>query len=148
MIKRFGTPPKAKNNHRLRPGAYAVLVRDNQVLLTFQEEPKPEYQIPGGGIDAGEHIIPALRREILEETGWGISTPLRLGAFREFTHMPEYGFWAEKLCHIYLARPAMRMGEPTETGHHSKWCTFDEALDLVPNPGAQHFLRSVLRTYY
>ena len=117
MIRRFGTPPQTGVHYHLRPGAYAILVRENRILLTFQEAPEPEYQIPGGGIDEGEHIIPALRREILEETGWSIGTPVRLGAFRQFTYMPEYKKSADKMCQVFLARPAVKIGEPTEMGH-------------------------------
>ncbi len=147
MIRRFGTPPHADVKYRLRPGAYAVLIRDHRVLLTFQEAPKPEFQLPGGGIDLGEQILPALRREVMEETGWSIAAPRRLGAFRRFVFMPEYDLWAEKLCHVYAARPATPLSEPTEQGHHCRWAAFDEAPRLVENPGDRHFLRSALRGY-
>lgn len=147
MIKRFGTPPQAGINYKIRPGAYAVLVREDRVLLTFQEKPKPEFQIPGGGIDPGEQIGPALRREVMEETGWTISTPLRLGAFRRFVFMPDYDLWAEKICHIYFARPAISLVPPTEIGHHCRWATFEDAPHLVENPGDRHFLQLALRHY-
>ncbi|MGB7319491.1 MAG: NUDIX hydrolase [Planktotalea sp.] len=147
MIRRFDDPPKAGINYRLRPGAYAILMRDHRVLLTFQEAPKPEYQIPGGGIDPGEHIIPALRREIMEETGWTIGTPRRLGAFRRYVYMPDYKFWAEKLCALYVARPAIQLCEPTEAGHSSHWVSYEDALTLTENPGDRHFLKHALRTF-
>lgn len=147
MIRRFGTPPKNGVHYHLRPGAYAVLVRDGRVLLTFQEEPEPEFQIPGGGIDPGENLIPALRREIMEETGWSIATPLRLGAFRQFVYMPEYDKWADKLCHIFVARPALKISEPTEAGHVCHWVTPEDAMDLVASPGARHFLDLTFETF-
>ena len=148
MIKRFGEPPNSGVNYKNRPGAYAILIRDDKILLTFQEEPKPEFQIPGGGIDPGESVIPALRREVMEETGWSIGMPRRLGAFRRFVHMPEYNMWANKICHIYLARPALKISEPTEKGHHCEWVSFSEAPILVENPGDQYFLNRALRRYF
>ena len=144
MIRRFGTPPKSGVQYHLRPSAYAILMRSTQVLLTFQEEPEPEYQIPGGGIDPGEHMIPALRREIMEETGWCVGSPVRLGTFRQFVFMPEYEKWADKMCHVFLARPALKLGEPTELGHTCVWTSAESAIDLVSSPGARHFLTSVL----
>ncbi len=81
MIPRYGPPP-GRQNYRLRPGAYAVLIRGDRVLLTFQHQPTPEFQLPGGGIDPGESPLAALHREVLEETGWTIATPRRLGAYR------------------------------------------------------------------
>lgn len=144
MIKRFGQTPKSGILYRSRPGAYAILVRDNRVLLTFQESPKPEFQIPGGGIDPGESTLPALRREIMEETGWTIGSPIRLGAFRRFVFMPDYDLWAEKICHIYFARPALSHCAPTELGHHCKWVSFQDAPTLVENPGDRFFLNQTL----
>ncbi len=148
MIRRFGTPPKNDICYHLRPGAYAILERDSRVLLTCQDAPEPEFQIPGGGIDPGEHMIPALRREVMEETGWSIGTPVRLGVFRQFVYMPEYDKWADKMCHIFLARPAMKISDPTEAGHTCLWVNPDEALELVASQGANHFVRSVFRTIH
>ena len=107
MIRRFGEAVKPEQRYRRRPGAYAVLMREGQVLVTHQSEPNPEFQLPGGGIDPGESAIRALHREVYEETGWTISSARRIGAYRRFTFMPEYEIWAEKLCHIYLARPVL-----------------------------------------
>ena len=68
MIPRFGPPPE-RQSYRLRPGAYAVLIRGGSALLTFQHAPESEYQLPGGGIDPGESPLAALHREVHEETG-------------------------------------------------------------------------------
>ena len=144
MIRRVGEPLRHDVRYRLRPGVYALLVRDGQVLLTHQAQPVPEFQLPGGGIDPGEPVVPALHREVIEETGWRIATPRRIGAFRRFTYMPEYDLWAEKLCHIYMARPTLRLGPPTEEGHTAHWTTAQKAADLVGNDGDRMFIRKRL----
>jgi 8-oxo-dGTP diphosphatase len=140
MIPRFDLPPEPGRRYRRRPGAYAVLMRGGRVLLTHQQEPWPEFQLPGGGIDPGEHPVPALHREVREETGWSMQLIRRLGAFRRFTYMPEYDLWAEKLCTIYLARPILRLGPPTEPGHSAVWVRPDQAAQMLGNPGDRHFL--------
>lgn len=143
MIRRFGEPVVAGQRYRRRPGAYAVLALGGRVLVTHQAEPTPEFQLPGGGIDPGEHPIAALHREVFEETGWSIAAPRRLGAFRRFTYMPEYDLWAEKLCMIYLARPVRRLGPPSEPGHCAVWMDAAEAARRLGNAGDRHFLRLV-----
>ena len=147
MIPRIGEPVEAGKRYKRRPGVYAVLLRGGSVLLTHQSEPIPEYQLPGGGIDPGEHPIPALHREIFEETGWRVDRPRRLGAFRRFTFMPEYDLWAEKVCEVYLARPALRLGPPLEPLHTAVWMSLPEAVSAVGNEGDAMFLEWCARNF-
>lgn len=142
-MRRFGSPPDKARRYTLRPGAYAILADGDDLLVTHQMAPWPEFQLPGGGIDPGEHPVPALMRECHEETGWRISRPRRLGAFRRFTYMPEYDLWAEKLCTIYLARPVLRMGDPLEEGHTAVWMTAEQAAQELAVPGDRHFVRQL-----
>ena len=139
MIRRYGEVPGKGQKYRLRPGVYGLLQRGDAVLLTFQEDPLPEYQLPGGGIDAGESAIPALMREVREETGWQITGVRRLGPYRRYTYMPEYDLWAEKLCVIYGARPSLRLGPPTEPGHSAVWVPAAQAVEMLDNEGDRAF---------
>jgi 8-oxo-dGTP diphosphatase len=145
MIKRYGKSPETGRRYTRRPGVYAVLLDQSGILLTHQSEPEPEFQLPGGGIDKGEHPIAALHREVMEETGWHITGLRRLGAFRRFTFMPEYELWAEKLCTVYLARPVLRIGPPTEAGHQAVWTSPERALGLLGNDGDRAMLARALR---
>ena len=144
MIRRYGEAVKAGQRYKRRPGVYAVLLEGDQLLTTFQEAPKPEFQLPGGGIDRAEQPVQALHREVIEETGWRIAVERRLGAFRRFTYMPEYDLWAEKLCTIYLARPVLRLGPPTEAGHSAVWMPLEAAARAAGNAGDRAFLRSLI----
>ncbi|SIS88482.1 NUDIX domain-containing protein [Paracoccus saliphilus] len=143
MIPRFGATPEPARHYRRRPGAYAILLREGQVLLTHQEEPEPEFQLPGGGIDPGEGPISALHREVMEETGWTISTPRRICAYRRYCYMPEYDLHAEKMCSVWLARPVMRVTAPLEPGHEAHWVSLDQALRLLPDPGSRAAIEMV-----
>lgn len=145
MTRRFGETPKTGIRYRRRPGAYAILPRAGRILLTHQAFPEPEMQLPGGGVDPGESPLRALYREVLEETGWSIARPRRLGAFRRFVFMPEYDMWAEKLCMIYLAFPVRQLGAASEKGHTPVWSDPETAAKLVGNPGDRHFVSRYLR---
>ncbi|MCC0063446.1 MAG: NUDIX hydrolase [Defluviimonas sp.] len=144
MIRRVGEPVERGRRYGLRPGVYAILLRGHEVLLTHQAEPEPEVQLPGGGIDPGEQPVRALHREVFEETGWAISAPRRLGAFRRFVYMPEYDKWAEKLCTVYLARPTLRLGPPSEPGHTAIWASATVAAGILGNEGDRAFMRALL----
>jgi 8-oxo-dGTP diphosphatase len=144
MIRRYGEPVQAAQRYRRRAGVYAVLLSGNELLTTHQAEPTPEFQLPGGGIDAGEHPIAALHREVLEETGWRIAISRQLGVFRRFTYMPEYDKWAEKVCTVYLARPVRCLCPPTEPGHTAVWMPATSALQLLGNDGDKAMLAAAL----
>lgn len=143
-MRRYGEPRVSDVSYRARPGAYAVLPRDGQILLTYQAGIHHEFQLPGGGIDPGESPIQALHREVFEETGWRIARPLYLGAYRRFAFMPEYDIWAEKICHIYRAMPVRRLSEPSEAEHSAVWAAPDQAVISLANPGDRAFLHSVV----
>jgi len=145
MIRRFGTPPDPRQSYRRRPGAYALLPLDGHLLLTLQDDPGPDLQLPGGGIDPGESPLAALHREVREETGWRIAAPRRVGAFRRFAYMPEYDLWAEKICLIYIARPVRPMGPPTEPGHTALFLPAEEAALRLGNAGDRHFAARLAR---
>lgn len=145
MIRRVGEPMRQGVRYKHRPGAYAILARNGHILLTHQRDPVPEYQLPGGGIDPGEQMLPALHREIFEETGWRVCNLRRLGAFRRFTFMPEYNLWAEKLCHVFFGHPALQISAPLETGHTAVWAAPNVATDMVGNEGDRMFLRELFR---
>ena len=144
MIPRFDEPSKKDLRYTHRPGAYGILVQGDMALLTFQSEPEPEFQLPGGGIEAGESPIAALHREVAEETGWGIRILRRLGAFQRFTYMPDYHLWAQKVCHIYLCRPTRMKGSITEPYHSVHWVPLTKAAHILGNGGDRHFVQQYL----
>ncbi|MGW1166967.1 NUDIX hydrolase [Streptomyces sp. NPDC002550] len=65
----------------LRVAAYAVCVRDGQILLARSPGPDgtPEWVLPGGGMEHGEDPYDTVRREVAEETGYRIEVTGLLG---------------------------------------------------------------------
>lgn len=51
-------------------------------VLVFQQEGQAgaAYEVPGGGVDPGEELVDAVRREVAEEAGLtGLPEPVKLG---------------------------------------------------------------------
>lgn len=140
-MRRYGDSLRPGIRYRARPGVYAILPRGAEVLVTFQATPFAEFQLPGGGIDPGEQPIAALHREVYEETGWRIAAPRCIGVYRRYAYMPEYDLWAEKICHVWLARPLIQAGPPTEPGHTAVFLPVSEAADRVASAGDRDLLR-------
>ncbi|MFF4542970.1 NUDIX hydrolase [Streptomyces sp. NPDC001406] len=73
---------------KLRVAAYAVCVRDGQILLARSPAPDgtPEWVLPGGGMEHGEDPYDTVRREVTEETGYRIEVTGLLGV-DSFRHL-------------------------------------------------------------
>ncbi|MFF0016889.1 NUDIX hydrolase [Streptomyces sp. NPDC005374] len=65
---------------KLRVAAYAVCVRDGQVLLArWVNDGQPEWTLPGGGMEHGEDPYDTVLREVEEETGYRVEVTGLLG---------------------------------------------------------------------
>ena len=142
-MRRYGERRDPDQIYTHRPGVYAALIRGGDILLTVEANAEfgtAEVQLPGGGIDPGEMPVRALYREVMEETGWTITTPRRLGAYQRYCYMQEYDLWAHKICHIYVAAPALRKSDPLEDHHATLWAPFEDLLEILTNDEDRQFL--------
>lgn len=145
-MKRIGEPWVAGRPYRDRIGVYGLLVgRDGRLLCVYQEgEDESEMQLPGGGVDPGEHPVRALHREVREETGWRIGEVRRFTAFQSYTWLWDYRYWSRKVHLIYLARAVHPLGPPLEAGHTPHWLAPGEALKQLDVPGDREMVRSAM----
>ena len=148
-MRRIGSPWVPGRPYRDRIGVYAVVVGGGcgapRLLCVEQETPRrPELQLPGGGIDPGEHPIRALHREIREETGWIVAAPRRIGAFQSFRWLWDNRYWARKVHLVYLVRAIRRDGPPSEPGHRPLWLAPGEAAARLDVPGDRAIVRRAL----
>jgi 8-oxo-dGTP diphosphatase len=112
-----------------RPGVYAVIEnRDKQIAVL---ETSIGYFLPGGGIDAGETEVEALKRELIEELGYQISVIAKIGAAVEYLKASR----EEKYYHIrstfYEVQLDSKIGEGIEKDHRFVWLSQEEALRLL-----------------
>ncbi|MBZ0297506.1 MAG: NUDIX domain-containing protein [Anaerolineae bacterium] len=58
---------------RFRPAVYAFIMHEGRLLL-LRVPVTQKYTLPGGGVEPGERLEEALRREVREESGLEIAT--------------------------------------------------------------------------
>ncbi len=74
-----------KSELSFRPAVSAVVIKDNKILLSKQWG---KYDLPGGGVDVGEKLEDALKREVYEETGIKIKIKRLIACKDAFFKMP------------------------------------------------------------
>ena len=87
------------------------------------------WEIPAGGIEAGETPEAAAIRETVEETGW---RPSRLRPLLRYH--PTNGL-SDQTFHVFVADGATHVGEPTDAGEAERieWVPTRELRRLVQN---------------
>jgi 8-oxo-dGTP pyrophosphatase MutT (NUDIX family) len=64
-----------------RPSVYCLIFKGDKILLSKQWD---GYDFPGGGVEKGELIKDALKREVWEETGLKVQPDKLVGVFEDF----------------------------------------------------------------
>src|SRR5216684_2788660 len=105
MMLEFGT--RLENvDYVERPGAYAI-IRNGSSEIAVIKTPKGHF-LPGGGVDTGENMVAALRREVFEEMGLGVEISREIGTAAQYLSSAKEGVYYKKIGHFYLASFADR----------------------------------------
>ena len=110
-----------------RAGVVTVVTNSHGRLLAFERSDVPgAWQLPQGGIDAGESPLEAAWRELGEETGLGADDVALVG---------EHPEWV-----AYEFPPEVR-GDGRRLGQIQRWYTFSVRADTVePTPDGVEFV--------
>ena len=124
-----------------------AIVKNGDLYAVISSEKFHPYSLPGGGIDDGEDIITALKREILEETGCTCKKIFELGMVKENRASADY-----TQCSYYYVVEAISIGEPhfteaeTNSGTALQWYTLPEMIKRInsikPTTYQQQYLKA------
>lgn len=132
------SPVVDTSNFRKREAARAVLLDDNGLVYLLNVSKHGYHKLPGGGIDAGEHMKQAVERELMEEVGCKAEIITELGIVVEYRNYDDDGLKQTSYC--YLAKQvgkqitsALEEGELAEGMFEVKAKSIDDAIQLLAN---------------
>ncbi|EEP71652.1 NUDIX hydrolase [Micromonospora sp. ATCC 39149] len=123
---------------RRRVGVYGVCQgRDGRVLLV-RGSPSADYpgvwQVPGGGLEHGEHPEAGVVREYAEETGLAVEVTGVLAAVSDVTGLPGVALHTDRIVFAVEVTGGTLRDEPDGTTDLVRWPTLDEAAGLPLMP--------------
>lgn len=141
--------PDRSRLHPSRPvlAASVAVVRDGLVLLAARGRPpmRGAFTFPGGGVEVGETLAEAARREVMEETGLAIGD-LSFLMHREAIVRGDDGRVVQHFVICVFTAPWIG-GEPTVTEEATEFLWVDPRArsDIVVTPGLWDVLASIAR---
>ena len=122
-----------------------ILRREGRILLVRQEKPGREYWLlPGGGVNTGESLVDALRREVTEEVGLSEDFPFE-GPVAIADSIAPPGAPAKHVVHIIFAgdldRHSLEHAASSDSAVlNHRLFELEELTELALHPPIQRFL--------
>ena len=121
-----------------RTSGRAVIFDEKKNVALLHVTKKQYHKLPGGGVEVGEELIEAVRREAREEVGCQITNLKELGTTEEFLsafplHQTSHCFIAETLGEV---KAPQFTEEETVDGFEIVWLPLEEAIALVESETA------------
>lgn len=134
-------PPEKLKTLTLRQAARAVVFDSDHHVALLHVQNGGYYKLPGGGVESGEDLPSALKRECLEEIGCQVEVGQEVGMTLEYRD--KYNIKQESYC--YLARVIGSKGVPQFTeeeiadGFTSLWVPLKDAIQLVADANTENY---------
>jgi len=138
LLKELIHPELASREGRVlrRHAARGIVLREDTILLLYTERYN-DFSLPGGGVDQGEDIQAALKRELEEETGArDVRVQAQYGFIEEYRPhwKPEYDLM-HMTSHFFLCDVAPELADVRMESHEIAngmkpvWISVAEAMD-------------------
>ncbi len=127
---------------RERRGAYGIAISEGRLLVV---EYKRRLYLPGGALTETETPEQALRREVLEETGYEVARAAPLAQAGQYVDSEEGYF--NKLCAFFAIETGERVRNYYSPGHSPEWVTIDDAVPGIAEDASAWAVQRYLETH-
>lgn len=116
--------------YRLRKGARAIVLNEKGEMAIQNLKNYTNHKLPGGGVEAGETLEQALKREVLEEVGCDCEIIREIGMTIEYRNK----YKILHLSYCFVVKVVGKIGTPAleedeiEEGQETLWLKPEEVL--------------------
>lgn len=131
----------ANIEYRKRPGAYAIITRkeDNKIGIVTDGD----FFFLGGGIEEGETELDALKRELIEESGYTIKNISKFDEVSSFIYAETKGY-IQVMAYVYLAEFDEKVAEPIEKDHTVLWVKPEDYVGKMCREWQEYILKEYI----
>jgi ADP-ribose pyrophosphatase YjhB (NUDIX family) len=144
----FAPEDPAPSRYKERRASRAVVFDADRKVALLHAAKLNYHKLPGGGIEAGENIEAALRREIREEIGCDVANIRELGCIEEYRNK----FEIHQLSYCFLADVRGGKGTPhleedeIAEGFETVWLDIRTAISTLENDDIEDYKGKFIRT--
>ena len=140
---------KSKGDYELRIAARAIVIdeQNNVAILSTKKSINYHHKLPGGGVEEGEYIVEALRREIIEETGCNIEIISEIGKIIEYRNKINLN----QVSYCYFAKVKGEKGTPCftkneiDSGYELLWLPIDKIMELFNDTSPSNYYAKFIK---
>lgn len=128
-MKRIGKK-KSKVDYYKRPSTYVIIERDKDDKIAIATDNPNVFFFLGGGIEKDEITIEALKREVIEESGYSITKVEFFDKVSSYCYSETNGYMDIDAT-FYIAKFDQKIAEPKERDHKIIWVSPQEYQDKL-----------------
>ena len=131
--------------YKKRPGSYAIIIRKDDNKIGIVTNGNDNFYL-GGGIEKNETELEALKRELIEESGYTITNIQEFDSVGSFIFAEEHGYW-EVIANVYIAEFDEKVTEPIEKDHVVLWVNAEDYVGKMCREWQEYILKEFIRRF-
>lgn len=141
--------PDAPAPNSLVPAVSAIVTDESGQVLLQRRADNDLWSVPGGTVEAGESVLDALRREVLEETGLEIEPGRLVGVYSDPSYVIAYddGEVRQQFSLAFACRPTGGALHVSAESVEVRWFAPETIASLEMSAGALRRIQDFLQRH-
>ncbi len=131
--------------YKKRPGSYAIIIRKDDNKIGIVTNGNDNFYL-GGGIEKNETELEALKRELIEESGYTKTNIQEFDSVGSFIFAEEHGY-LEVIANVYIAEFDEKVTEPIEKDHVVLWVNAKDYVGKMCREWQEYILKEFIRRF-